>query len=456
MARYPVTSVALAVAVALTGFAPQALAADDQKLSELEQRLEALEIELIEARDAAKKTDRVKFSKSSPAPTLVSKDGRSTLNFKARIQADYVDVDEMYEGKKLNYEPAHKDTNIRRLRLGIEGQFARLWEYEIELDFADSEVDLKDAKVTWEGWDDQKLTLGFQKYAFGLQGTQSSAHQIMMERASTDTFSPDRALGAQWRYAGNNWAMALGYGIDFSKLEEEKWDSDEQDFEEEVSYPETTIINARVTGTPIRSNDNLLHLGASYLMMDINDDIGELRYRARPASKPASRMIDTGNFDAKGAQHYGAEVLYQHRNLLLQGEYIAAKADAIDKPDVEVDAYYLTASYILTGEKWRYSRKKGVMKSPRPDKPVSAGGWGAWEVAVRYDQANFSDNSLKYGGDMTNYVVGLNWYLEDNLKAQLNYVYAEGEYDKSFDDINGIEQNDQDTSIIQARLQFAF
>ncbi|BDY06864.1 porin [Ferrimonas sp. YFM] len=457
MARFAVTAIATAVTLTLSGFAPNVLASDDARIAELEKRMEALEMELIEARDAAKKQDRVKFSKHSPAPELVSRDGKSTLEFKARIQADYVDVDELYTGKKTEtYEPSHKETGIRRLRLGLEGQFSRLWEYEIELDLAGNEVDLKDANVTWEGWDNQKLTLGYQKYAFGLQATQSSAHQIMMERASTDVFSPDRALGAQWRYAGNNWALSLGLGMEYSTLEEEDWDKDELEFVEEVSYPETDFYTARITWAPYRDNNNLLHLGASYMNLEINDDVGELRYRARPATRPTGRMVDTGKFDSEGAQHYGVEALYQYRNLLLQSEYVAAKADAMEDPDVEVDAYYLTASWVITGEQWRYSRKKGAMKSPRPAKSVSEGGWGAWELAVRYDKANFIDDNLKYGGDMTDWVIGLNWYLEDNLKAQLNYVYAEGDYDRAFEDKDGVDQTDQDTSVIQARLQFNF
>ncbi|TKB56141.1 OprO/OprP family phosphate-selective porin [Ferrimonas aestuarii] len=457
MARTNVTSVALAVSLALGGFASQAMATDSQKITELEQRLEALEIELIEARDAAKKQDRVKFSKSSPTPKFVSKDGRSTMEFKARIQADYMDADEIGTGKKASMDDAEKATEIRRLRFGLEGQFSRDWEYELELDFAENEVDVKDANVTWEGWENQKLTLGFQKYAFGLTNTQSSAHQVMMERPSVDTFSADRAMGAQWRYRGNNWVFSLGLGMDYSETEETIIEFEEKDgeieeigLEDESIYGESMFYTTRFTYTPINSNNNLLHLGASYMMMDLDRDTQEMRFRARPAAKYTGRMVDTGNFDSTGSDTYGIEAIYQHRNFMLLGEYMNSTADQIDDEDVEVDAYYATASYVLTGEQWRYSGKKGVMKSPRPGQAISEGGWGAWEVAVRYEQANFLEDHMKYGGDLTTLVFGVNWYMENNLKMQLNYIDAEA--DNKVKD----EYSTQDTNILQARLQFAF
>lgn len=442
----PITFVAISVASALAGFAPTAHAENKDRMTQLEKRIEALEADLIEAQDAAKRVDKVRFSDKTPSPEFVSKDGRSTLNFKGRIQLDHNQVDDMYTGKKREFEEGFDETKIRRLRFGLEGYFSRDWEYELELDFADSEVDLKDANVTYKGWENSQLALGFQKFAFGLGNTQSSGHQIMMERAVTDTFSPDRAIGIQWRYIGNNYNVHLGYGVDNQHDDED---------EDNITNPKISLINARFTSAVVKNNNHLLHLGASYLYTKNNDDALETRYRARPSSKPAGRIIDTGKFDADNTQHYGIETAYRYRNWLLQGEYIAAKADQTEDPSLEVDAYYLMASYVITGEQWRYSGKKGAFKSPRPDKALSEGGLGAWELAVRMDKGNFSDASVDIdGGTMTDYVVGLNWYMEDNLKLQLNYIRAEAEYDNPQSKMDDLLE--QDANMFQARLQFAF
>lgn len=433
---------ALAASVMLASASMPSFAFDKDKIAELERRLEALERELIETKASMKKQDHIKFSKSSPAPELVAADGRSKMEFKGRIQADYVDADEMYTGKKAEYTPEEKDTSIRRLRFGLEGSFAKDWEYELELDFADDEVEVKDANIAWKGWKSQTLSLGFQKYAFGFSNTQSSGHQVMMERASVDTFSADRALGAQWRYAAKNWTFSTGVGLDFSE--------GEKDDDDNSTYEETTFFTNRVTYTPIRDDKSLVHLGASYMMVDLGRDNKELRYRARPASKPTDRMVETEKFAANGSDNFGIEAIFQYDNALLITEYMASTADQIDGQDVEVDAYNMTASYVLTGESWRYSRKKGTLKSPRPSQSFSHGGWGAWEVAVRFDEANFLESHLDYGGDLTTWVYGVNWYIEDNLKLQFNYIDAKA--------TNKVKEDyrDQDTNIWQTRLHFGF
>ncbi|NTS78023.1 porin [Catenovulum sp. SM1970] len=431
---------AVATSLLIAIAAMPAMASDADKIRALELRLEALQKELNELKSAVKQKQQFKFSKSSPAPELVSSDGQSALEFKARFQADYVDADEMLTGKDASYTPAEKDTSIRRFRLGLEGKFAKEWEYELEVDFSDDEVEVKDANIAFKGWDDQILSLGFQKYAFGLSNTQSSAHQIMMERASVDTFAPDRALGLQWRYLGENWTFSTGVGLDYSEIEED----------DTSSYEETRFITNRLTYAPINEKSSLVHLGTSYMMLDLGRDNKELRYRARPGSKPTNRMVETEKFASDGSDNFGVEGILKHQNLLFLAEYMLSSADKLEGGSVDVDAYNLTASYVLTGEQWRYSSKKGSMKSPRPEKSLSEGGWGAWEVAIRYDKANFLEDELTYGGDLTTLILGTNWYLEDNLKLQFNYIDAEA--------TNKVDAEyiDQDTKIWQTRLHFGF
>ncbi|ABV34980.1 phosphate-selective porin O and P [Shewanella sediminis HAW-EB3] len=442
-----ISIVALAVSASLLCFSANAVASEKERINELEQRLDMLEVELIEAKDAASQVDRVKFSKSSPSPELISKDGRSTLEFKARIQTDYVSADELYTGSKREYEDSFNEASIRRIRFGLEGYFSNVWEYELEFDFDGvAEVEVKDANIAYKGWDNSQLTLGFQKYAFGLEATGSSAHLAFLERAATDTFAPDRALGAQWRYVGNNYNVTLGYGVNAG------FDDDDLNFKQD-------IVNARFTTALIDSGEHLLHLGASALFVYNNEAVEETRYRARPNTKASGRTIDTGKFDAESLQHYGAEIAYQYSNVLLQAEYATALADQADdsEPEVTVDAYYLQAIYTLTGEAWKYKGKSGKFKTVKPDNAISAGGYGAWELAVRVDQANFDDVEAGiYGGKKTDYVLGVNWYLENNLKAQFNYVHTTADYKKPYEDINGDMMYDQDANIFQARLQFAF
>ncbi|MEI6895865.1 MAG: porin [Colwellia sp.] len=442
-----VSKVALAVSASLLCLSSAAFADDKDRILALEDRLDALEVELIEAKDSASKADRVKFSKSSPSPEFISSDGRSTMEFKARIQMDYVSGNEMYTGKNLNYSESFNDVSLRRIRFGLEGYFSNVWEYALEFDFDSvSDVEIKDANITYKGWDNSQLTLGFQKIAFGMEATGSSAQLAFLERASTDTFSPERAIGAQWRYVGSNYNVMLGYGLNAGVIE----DDDDPSFEQD-------ILNARVTFAPINNSEHLLHLGTSALNIKNNDNIQGARYRARPSTSASGRIIDTDDFDAESLKHYGLEFAYQHRNFLLQSEYVMAKADQVDDPEISINAYYVQAVYTLTGESWQYNGKKGTFNTVKPGNAVSAGGYGAWELAFRIDQADFDDASADiYGGKKTDYVLGLNWYLEDNLKAQFNYVHTTVDYEESYEDNDGNDMFDQDANIFQARLQLSF
>ena len=68
------------------------------------------------------------------------------------------------------------------------------------MDFADAEVDLKDANVTYTGFENNEFTLGWQKVRYSMESTTSSKYLNFMERGLTDTFSPERGIGALWTH----------------------------------------------------------------------------------------------------------------------------------------------------------------------------------------------------------------------------------------------------------------
>jgi phosphate-selective porin OprO/OprP len=52
-------------------------------------------------------------------------------------------------------------------------------------------------------------------------------------------------------------------------------------------------------------------------------------------------------------------------------------------------------------------------------------GWGAWELAGRFSYIDLNDGTLNriQGGVMEGFTLGLNWYLNTNLRCLFDWVY---------------------------------
>ena len=91
---------------------------------------------------------------------------------------------------------------------------------------------------------------------------------------------------------------------------------------------------------------------------------------------------------------------------------------------------YIEASWALTGETRTYNGAAAACNAIVPANPFSskAGTWGAWEIAGRSsvidvnDRLAFPDGAS--GGKQTIYTVGLNWYVNRNVRFMLNYLHG--------------------------------
>src|SRR5262249_54298526 len=88
---------------------------------------------------------------------------------------------------------------------------------------------------------------------------------------------------------------------------------------------------------------------------------------------------------------------------------------------------YVQALYFLTGEHQVYDRHDGAFGRVVPlhdyhvKKDDANRTWGAWQVGVRFSYLDLNSNGIE-GGQLYDWTVGLNWYLNANMKFQLNYI----------------------------------
>ncbi|WP_022668377.1 OprO/OprP family phosphate-selective porin [Desulfospira joergensenii] len=403
--------------------------------------------------ESTKQGSHIEFSKKTGAPEWKSPDGRSSFAIGGRVTTDIANFDDMYKGgKKSKLTRSNTSNEVRKLYLSVEGTFSEFWEYEIQWDFAEAEVDLKDANLTYTGLENDEFTLGWQKVRYGLESTTSSKYTNFMERGLTDVFSPERGIGALWthRYSKGITQVSALYSNGYA----------EQDLVDHQADAATFL--GRVTYVPVldKERGQVFHLGANigHFNYDYADDADDedgdqvLEFEARPNAHLAEKLVGVDFENPEKDWRYALEAAYSGHGFLISGEYAGVRVDDADNNETyNFDAFYLSAFYMLTGESHKYKKSSGYFKEVKPFNPVSEGGYGAWEIGARYSAISLTDGD-KFGGDMSTITLGLNWYLENNLKFVLNYVHFDA--DNYEDDPDYVDS--QRGNIVMARIQYYF
>jgi phosphate-selective porin OprO and OprP len=171
----------------------------------------------------------------------------------------------------------------------------------------------------------------------------------------------------------------------------------------------------RLTVLPVWSGDgaNYLHLAASTRYYGAVGD--QLRYKGKPASNVADDYVDTGKIPGDHAWHTGVEALWNHGGYSVLAEYVRADLSTRDDSDPTLDGWYVTGSWVITGEHRPYDRKAGYARRILPQ-----GRWGAVELIGRYGHVDLDDGSVR-GGAMDGWWTGVNWWANNRWKASIGY-----------------------------------
>ena len=250
----------------------------------------------------------------------------------------------------------------------------------------------------------------------------------------------------------------------------------------------------RLTYAPILTEDSLLHIGGSVRYQRPNDAtaasddrvlqpgstlkseaniLNEGLLGTQPLTCVAATAQLVGQNCVKDFLNFGAELVAAYGPFSVQGEYLGAHYDrnpsllaffntggshAPGGTSINFDGFYAYATWYLTGESRAASYEKYSDDPERPGtfgqikilNPVSAGGWGAWEVAARISEINLNDGSVLFGqplgvrpniqgGRQTDFTLGLNWYPDIGIRFMANWVNVL-QYSANYNrpDINGI------------------
>jgi phosphate-selective porin OprO/OprP len=459
-------------------------------------------------------------SKTSVTPVVKEKDGaftlegangRNSIQLTGRMHLDgrYSNVDEfdprVFDTYDKDTASAADQFELRRARLGVKGKLAKHFNYEVVGNFpGTATIDV--AYLDFARYNEASVRIGKFKQPWGLEQLTSSNNIDFMERSYNDQLTPGKKLGlmlfgepkAGFTYAGSAFQM----------------NDTKQDYKEDMSYAGRGTVNfAELMG----DKESIYHVGVAGFDKSWNvrgttssgtsggvDPSGTFLafsspgrglsnvFRAQmggeaattsscsvtPASLSASCSVTTAGLQSAlsdetfqaNSRALGLEAIVARGPFKIQGEYGRAIHKAkyqLSSGDtsmaIDSNTWYAEALWLVTGERYSDSYKKGVFGGIKPKNDFDAdggSGWGALELGFRmeaYDAKNgylanvgatdgkgaryqgslncATGDSLVNNGSVTSnaegcksgaktYTAGLKWILNPNIQVKLNYMHT--------------------------------
>lgn len=330
------------------------------------------------------------------------------------------------------------DFEVRSFRVSARGhyEFLRRWEYMASYEYKGfdqtsvEDWNVTDFRISTElGPRLGKLSVGKIKQAHVYEMVGDAANLPHHERLLSPFFV-SREVGVH--LAGTlpeeigTWTV--GWYNDWWTESNESWNESGNDFA------------GRLTWLPLWGDEgrNFIHLGTSVRYVGNDRDI--LRMRGKPASNIASNYVDTGDLESDHAWNYALEALFNYGSWSLLGEVVRSDVHSAAAGDPTFEGWYLTGSWVVTGEYRPYDRKAGYARRVLPQ-----GEWGAVELVGRVGRVDLDDAAVK-GGTMDGWWVAVNWWATRRWKASIGY----GNIDLERSGLDG------QTETLLSRIQWIF
>jgi phosphate-selective porin OprO and OprP len=429
------------------GFVPalaQSLTAEVQALREqiqrLEQQLRALERSIELKAEPAATLNQPALVLNERGLSIASADRAFTIRLGGLLHLDH------------RYYLDSNSPNgflFRRVRPNVQGTYHERFGFRVTPEFAGNSFQLLDATLSYTHSSALVITAGKFKAPFDLERLRSGANLTFIERAYPTILGPNREIGLQLSGAvidkRLDYAFSVGNGV--------------ADNANSVTNPaEDLEFSGRLFARPF-ANDQDSALAGLGLGFAVTYGSKDARYApANYASNGQRNIFSWAGGTVNDGTHFrwSPQLTYYTGPFGLLASHVVSRqevANGVNTGTFSNRGWLVQGSHILTGETASY----GTVTPAKPFQ-FGSGNWGAFEVAARVSQLDLAGDIFANGfanpaasvSEATSYGLGLNWYLNRNVKTVLNYEHTR------FDGGAAGGADRPSESVVFSRLQFAF
>lgn len=377
------------------------------------------------------------------------------IDFHVKFQGDF----QRYTPEQRNPSAEIPELNtfdLNRMRVSIEGNFLRHFEYEVEREireevsrgnFDNPRHPWRDVYINFRYFRDYQFRIGKFKVPFSMEQLTGPMRLDFIPRSRiADQVAPGRDIGIMMH--GRFFERGLSYQVGLFKGDGENTratriepDLDELGREIIVEVPTgQRTFAARLIGTPLRllRVPEVLrdfHVGGAFTSATVPPGAGREGLKGIRGRTIGEETFFPHIFTHGHRLRIGTEAAWMPGPFSLKGEFIHTSEErrgqgirSEDLPDLISRGWYVSGSWLITGE------KKAEAIDPKRDF-IFGRGIGAWEVAIRWEALRFG--SAEHPGRPSRgtraanilgnsdrlWTFGMNWYLNRWTKFQFNAIH---------------------------------
>jgi phosphate-selective porin len=319
-------------------------------------------------------------------------------------------------------DPNGSDFSFDRRRIGIQGRFLRVVEFEVERELADDERPWRDVFAELRYWRAVRVKAGRFKVPFGEERLTSIANLDFVNRSSaSEALTPGRDTGVEVN--GRLFGSVLSYRVGV-------FEHDGDVSRGGTDAPAEQTGAGTVTFAPFAGSESKalkrIEFGGAATVGDVPEGLSGLRARTVGGYEAIAPHFVSGR-----RVRFGAHAGWSAGPVKIHGEYLQATDErrgqslsGQDLPDVIGRGGYVSGVWTAVGE----------LKGSGPKEGLNAGGPGAIQLAarlewLRFESAEAVGDPLRnqrasniMSNDLRAVTFGVNWFPIRFVKLQFNLV----------------------------------